>query len=184
MELFIVEFDLKTRSPLTVENGDVIVDRGYPTVTVRNVQADSTDDAINKARPKADAFLNELSWQHELNLEIGNGSTVMIQDSPLIRHIKEFYTKVYTKGGHSKKVPRTLKEVVVRSSDSKACIAPAEWLLKQGSLGVRELFKLVRVRYVEADEIDRFDPSHLSFFNINTKSDLARARGLLRERYI
>ena len=67
---------------------------------------------------------------------------------------------------------------------SKACIAPAEWLLKQGSLGVRELFNLVRVRYVEADEIDRFDPSHLSFFNINTKSDLARARGLLREKYI
>ena len=62
---------------------------------------------------------------------------------------------------------------------SKACLVPIERLLKQGSLGVRELFTLVRVRYVEAEEIDRFDPEHLSFFNINTNSDLARARGLI-----
>jgi len=34
----------------------------------------------------------------------------------------------------------------------------------------------VRVRYVEAEEIDRFDPKHLSFFNINTKEDLDLAR--------
>ena len=62
---------------------------------------------------------------------------------------------------------------------SKACLAPIERLIKQGSLGVRELFTLVRVRYVEAEEIDGFDPEHLSFFNINTSSDLARARGLI-----
>jgi len=63
---------------------------------------------------------------------------------------------------------------------SKACLAPIERLLKQGIFGVRELFRLVRVRYVEAEEIDWFDPEHLSFFNINTRSDLARARDLLR----
>lgn len=63
---------------------------------------------------------------------------------------------------------------------SKACLAPIERLLEQGILGIRELFRLVRVRYVEAEEIDRFDPEHLSFFNINTRSDLARARDLLR----
>jgi molybdopterin-guanine dinucleotide biosynthesis protein A len=34
----------------------------------------------------------------------------------------------------------------------------------------------VSVRYVEKDEIDRFDPEHLSFFNINTKADLEKAR--------
>ena len=62
---------------------------------------------------------------------------------------------------------------------SKACLAPIECLLEQGSLGVRELFGMVRVRYAEADEIDRFDPEHLSFFNVNTKSDLAKARGLV-----
>jgi len=64
---------------------------------------------------------------------------------------------------------------------SKNCLAPIEQLLRQGSLGIREIFALVKVRYVEADEIDRFDPEHLSFFNINTKADLERARKQAKE---
>lgn len=64
---------------------------------------------------------------------------------------------------------------------SKGCLAPMERLLRQGSLGVRELFTLVKIRYVEADEINRFDPKHLSFFNINTKADLEMARKLAKE---
>jgi hypothetical protein len=120
MGLFIVEFDLRARCPVTVENGDVIVDKGYSTVTVRNVEADSTDDAADKARPKADALLDELCRQYEINLEIGNGWTVMLQDSPTTRHIKTLHLKIYTTGGHRKRYPRTLKEVVIKSSDSKA----------------------------------------------------------------
>ncbi|MFC1950376.1 molybdenum cofactor guanylyltransferase [Chloroflexota bacterium] len=64
---------------------------------------------------------------------------------------------------------------------SKECLAPIECLLKQGNLNIRELFSLVRVRYVEAAEIDKFDPKHLSFFNINTGADLQTARELERE---
>ncbi len=59
---------------------------------------------------------------------------------------------------------------------AKSCLAPIECLLKQSILNVRELFNLVRVRYVEATEINRFDPKHLSFFNINTEADLEMAR--------
>jgi len=59
---------------------------------------------------------------------------------------------------------------------SKGCLAPIECLLKQGNLSIRELFNLVRVRYVEAEEINRFDPKHLSFFNVNTEADLETAR--------
>jgi len=85
MGLFIVEFDLRARSPITVENGDVIVDRGYSTVTVRNVETGSTDDPANKARLKANALLDELCRQYEINLKIGNSWTVMLQDSPATR---------------------------------------------------------------------------------------------------
>ena len=63
---------------------------------------------------------------------------------------------------------------------SKGCLASIERLLKQGYLSVSRLFSLVRVRYVEADEIDRFDPKHLSFFNINTEADLKVARKLAK----
>jgi molybdopterin-guanine dinucleotide biosynthesis protein A len=62
---------------------------------------------------------------------------------------------------------------------SRACLEPMGRLLEEGILSIRRLFHLVRVRYVEAEEIERFDPEHLSFFNINTKADLARARDLL-----
>ena len=61
---------------------------------------------------------------------------------------------------------------------SKGCLAPVEDLLKGGNLRVSQLFPHVRVRYVEAEEINRFDPRHLSFFNINTQADLQMAREL------
>jgi molybdopterin-guanine dinucleotide biosynthesis protein A len=64
---------------------------------------------------------------------------------------------------------------------SKSCQAPIERLLNQGEIRVRALFGLVKVRYVEADEIDRFDPKHLSFFNINTEADLETAQRLAKE---
>ncbi len=63
---------------------------------------------------------------------------------------------------------------------SKGCLAPIECLLKQGNLSIRELFTLVKVKYVEATEINRFDPKHLSFFNVNTEADLKTAREIAR----
>jgi len=64
---------------------------------------------------------------------------------------------------------------------SRRCLGPVEYLLKQGRVQVRELLKLVKVRYVEAEEINRFDPEHLSFFNVNTMADLDRARQMAEE---
>jgi molybdopterin-guanine dinucleotide biosynthesis protein A len=64
---------------------------------------------------------------------------------------------------------------------TKSCLAPIEQIIKQGKLRVDKLFSLVRVRYVEAEEIERFDPKHLSFFNINTKADMKKARELAEE---
>jgi molybdopterin-guanine dinucleotide biosynthesis protein A len=59
---------------------------------------------------------------------------------------------------------------------SKACISPIESILKQGKKTIIELFNYVKVRYVEAEEVDRFDPHHLSFFNINTSAELKMAK--------
>ena len=63
---------------------------------------------------------------------------------------------------------------------SKNCIEPAELLLKQDELQIFRFYDSVKVRYVEAEEIDRFDPHHLSFFNINTEADLKKAMELLK----
>ena len=119
MGLFIVEFNLKSPSRITIEGGDVITDKGYSTVTVRNVEAESHDEAINRARPKAEAFLDELCRLYEIKLEVGNGLTVEPQESPATRHIKKYTIKSTLKGWHRKKIPRVLKEIEVKPSDAK-----------------------------------------------------------------
>jgi molybdopterin-guanine dinucleotide biosynthesis protein A len=64
---------------------------------------------------------------------------------------------------------------------SKACLAPMERMLRDGDLKIAPLFEAVRVRYVDEETIDRIDPRHLSFFNINTQADLEEARGYFRQ---
>lgn len=59
---------------------------------------------------------------------------------------------------------------------SRNCIAPIKSIMEQGKRVIIELFKYVKVRYVETEEVDRFDPKHLSFFNINTIEELELAR--------
>ena len=65
---------------------------------------------------------------------------------------------------------------------SKNCLAPAERLLRSSQLKISDLLAQVKVRYVEKEEVDRFDPEHLSFFNINTRDDLKRARAIVAQR--
>ena len=60
----------------------------------------------------------------------------------------------------------------------KSCLKAIEAMFAEGDCQVHHLFERLNARYIEATEIDRFDPRHLSFFNINTKSALARAREL------
>jgi hypothetical protein len=119
MPVFYVEFNLRKRSPLTVENGGVIVDKGHTRITVRNIEADSHDDAIQKARPRAEAFLDDLHFRHGITLETGTGLGVGLQDSPEFRH-SGYDAKLKVKGGHREKFPHTLKEVAIKPSDSKA----------------------------------------------------------------
>lgn len=65
---------------------------------------------------------------------------------------------------------------------SKDCLAPMKTLIQQGKLRIAEFFPQVRVRFVEREEIDRFDPEHLSFLNVNTPQELEKARHIA-ERY-
>lgn len=59
---------------------------------------------------------------------------------------------------------------------SKSCLSPIRHLLTNNELRVSQLLTMLKVRYVEAYEIDRFDPERLSFFNINTEADVERAK--------
>jgi molybdopterin-guanine dinucleotide biosynthesis protein A len=62
---------------------------------------------------------------------------------------------------------------------ARSCLGYMENLLKQGELQILKFFHQVKVRYVDPPEIERFDPGHLSFFNINTEEDLKKAKEIL-----
>ncbi|MFO8010345.1 MAG: molybdenum cofactor guanylyltransferase [Dehalococcoidia bacterium] len=64
---------------------------------------------------------------------------------------------------------------------SRSCLNIMEQLINENQLKIRNLFEQIAVRYVDEDEIDSFDPEHLSWFNINTPEDLERAEEILRQ---
>ncbi len=61
---------------------------------------------------------------------------------------------------------------------SKACLVPMQRRLEEGNLKIASLFETMRVGYLDEGTIDRIDPGHLSFFNVNTRADLDEARRL------
>jgi molybdopterin-guanine dinucleotide biosynthesis protein A len=65
---------------------------------------------------------------------------------------------------------------------SRDCLAPIKELIDKDRLGVSQLFNLVKTRYVGKDEIAKFDPRCLSFFNINTLDDLRKAKDLIEQK--
>ena len=61
---------------------------------------------------------------------------------------------------------------------SRQCVTVVEPILRQGGGRIVEFYAAVRVRYLEPEEITRFDPEGLSFFNINSPEDWGRAQEL------
>jgi molybdopterin-guanine dinucleotide biosynthesis protein A len=63
---------------------------------------------------------------------------------------------------------------------SQDCLAPIQEMIQHNDLKLSNLLQRVKVRYVDTAEIERFDPRHLSFFNVNTEADLAKAHRISR----
>lgn len=83
--------------------------------------------------------------------------------------------------GHDVVIPRVggLPEPL-HAIYSKSCLEPIDRLLARGGLKIIDFFPEVRVRYVEEDEVDIFDPQHLSFFNVNVPGDVEEMKKLVR----
>jgi molybdopterin-guanine dinucleotide biosynthesis protein A len=69
--------------------------------------------------------------------------------------------------------PETLHAVY-----GKRCLEPIQRRLLAGQLKIVGFFDEVRVRYVERDDVARFDPEFHSFLNMNTPSDWERLQQL------
>ena len=67
---------------------------------------------------------------------------------------------------------------------SKKCVETIETNISMDDLKITNFFQNVRVRFVEDDELKEFDSTGISFFNVNTESELAEARQVLKQRSI
>jgi molybdopterin-guanine dinucleotide biosynthesis protein A len=63
----------------------------------------------------------------------------------------------------------------------KGCLPAIEGRLAEGQPMIHSMLEGIRTRFVEREEVERFDPRHLSFFNINSAADIVKARELARE---
>jgi molybdopterin-guanine dinucleotide biosynthesis protein A len=63
----------------------------------------------------------------------------------------------------------------------KGCLSAIEASLEAGDMRMISFFPAVNVLPVEDDVLQRLDPDHRSFFNVNTPADLVHAERLLSE---
>lgn len=79
-------------------------------------------------------------------------------------------------------VPRVEKVQPLHAVYSKSCLNDMKARLEDNQLGVTRFLTTMNVRYVERAECQGFDPQLLSFFNINSRADLAKANMLVAQR--
>ena len=163
-------------SRLSLFNSDIIVvtasRQSYPQLSGYPKLKAVTDIYPNKG-PLAGIYTGLKASDSFFNL-------VVACDMPFLNQALLQYM-IQISAGFDLVVPR-LGEMVepLHAVYSKGCLAAMETLFEQGNLSLRQLFTLVKVRYVDAEEINRFDPEHLSFFNINSRADLDKAREIMK----
>ena len=70
----------------------------------------------------------------------------------------------------------------IHAAYSKPCLGPIREKLNADELKISGFYENVKVRYFSEDQVRLFDPDLLSFFNINTQQDLAKANQIARMR--
>jgi molybdopterin-guanine dinucleotide biosynthesis protein A len=78
-------------------------------------------------------------------------------------------------------VPRLEKVQPLHAVYSKSCLNDMRTQLENKQLGVTRFLNTISVKYVEQAECQSFGPQFLSFFNINSREDLAKANRLVAE---
>ncbi len=108
-------------------------------------------------------------------------SIVVASDMPFLNTELLDYMLVEAEG-YDMAVPRSDDFVEpLHAVYARECMAVMESLIREDRFTIRHLMRAVRVRYLEAMEMDRFDPQRLSFFNIDTPQDMEKAKRLLEE---
>jgi molybdopterin-guanine dinucleotide biosynthesis protein A len=95
-------------------------------------------------------------------------------NAALLRHLTELAPGFDVVIPRIEEFPETMHAVY-----GKACLEPIKRRLLSGKLKIIGFFGDVRVRYVERDDVVRFDPTLRSFLNINTPDDWERVQQMV-----
>ena len=106
-------------------------------------------------------------------------SLVVACDMPLLNiNLLKYMIKLAP--GHDAIMPRIGEYIEpLHAVYSKSCLLPIKQLIESGDLSMHSLAKVINVKYIETSEIEKYDPEHLSMFNINTVDDMGRVEKVL-----
>lgn len=65
---------------------------------------------------------------------------------------------------------------------SKGCLETIERNLAEHIFSVRAIFPHLKVKFIEDEEIKKYDPKFYSFFNVNFKHDFRKAEELIKKK--
>lgn len=162
-------------SNLEFLNSEIVIVKApegeLPPISAR-VNLKVVQDSVGGKGPLAGIFTGLVNSKYRYNLVTACDMPLLNKDlAKYLASIVEDYDAV---------VPRLGPHVEpLQALYSKDCIGEIEKLLEQDRLKVDGIFSRVRTRFVESAEIERFDPLHLSFMNVNTLADLKKVKGLL-----
>jgi molybdopterin-guanine dinucleotide biosynthesis protein A len=108
-------------------------------------------------------------------------SLVVACDMPFL-NIELLRHMIKLSPGFDAVVPRVKRIQPLHAVYSKSCLNDMKARLEDNQLGVTRFLSTINVRYVERAECQSFDTQLLSFFNINSRADLAKANMLVAQR--
>ncbi len=131
-----------------------------------------TEDAVAGKGPLAGILAGLMASNYQQNLVVACDMPLLNQE--LLKYI------IKAASGFQAAIPRFGQQLEpLQAVYSKDCIPEIEKLIAEDRLKVDYLFPVVRTRFIEMSDIERFDPQHLSYMNINTPADLDNASKFL-----
>jgi molybdenum cofactor guanylyltransferase len=116
-----------------------------------------------------------------INASLSFYSLVVACDMPFL-NIDLLRYLLDSASGYDAAIPRIGDKIEpLHAVYSKNCIPILEEQISKDKLKISDLFDEINVRYVEVGEIERYDPQHLSLFNINSEADLKRAKTIIEK---
>lgn len=159
---------IDTLSPF---KSDIIVVSGQNKISLQdqNTKCSVLTDIYPEKGPLGGIYTGLVNSKTNYNL-------VVAADMPFLnRQLLEYMLK--TADGCDVVIPR-VDELIepLHAVYSRNCIPLIEDQLKNNILSISNFIRSAKIRYIERIELQKFDPEFISFFNINTKSDLKKAR--------